>query len=379
MPETTVTDRETDDKKVEYIELIYDLIFVYLIGRSSSFLDRIEAGFISVSTIFHYLASSLIFIQIWYNTTLYVNRYGKNSLRENIMLMINMFLLYLMGATTVLGWNVNYPVYALAWSLIQINLTVNYLLELKHTSGRTKKHIQQNAFLHASHALLILATIPIYSATGYAAGVWTMVIGFAISPFVMRVPVNFAHLTERVMLYVVLTFGEMIVIVAAYFSDGFSFQTCYYALMSFLLVAGLFFSYGFVYDNLLDRKGEKTGNTYMLLHVILILSLSFITASLEFLRNPEIHDFPKTVMMLVSLFVYFFCLAMTEHWSRRRFLHRSGIIGVLIAEFTLFTFVCMNVMGNGYASIAVMVVFIYLQLATIFLSEKHTELRNPKA
>ena len=71
MPETTVTDRETDDKKVEYIELIYDLIFVYLIGRSSSFLDRIEAGFISVSTIFHYLASSLIFIQIWYNTTLY--------------------------------------------------------------------------------------------------------------------------------------------------------------------------------------------------------------------------------------------------------------------------------------------------------------------
>ena len=96
------------EKKVEYIELIYDLIFVYLLGRSASLLDRVEAGFLSFSTIAQYLASSLIFIQIWYYSTLYINRYGKNGVRENVMLMINMFLLYVMGAMTGLGWDINY-------------------------------------------------------------------------------------------------------------------------------------------------------------------------------------------------------------------------------------------------------------------------------
>ena len=60
--------------------------------------------------------------------------------------------------------------------------------------------------------------------------------------------------------------------VAEYFSDGFSLQTLYYALMSFLIVAGLFYSYGFTYDKLLDREGEKDGSAYMLLHVFLIRS-----------------------------------------------------------------------------------------------------------
>ena len=53
-----------EEKKVEYIELIYDLIFVYLIGRNASLLDRVEAGFVSLETLVNYLISSLIVLQI---------------------------------------------------------------------------------------------------------------------------------------------------------------------------------------------------------------------------------------------------------------------------------------------------------------------------
>ncbi len=363
------------EKKVEYIELIYDLIFVYLIGRSTSLLDRVEAGFISFSTIIQYLASSLIFIQIWYYTTLFVNRYGKNGIRDSVMLMINMFLLYIMGATTGLGWDINYAAYAIAWSLILVNLAANYLLQLRNPEFCIKKHVRQNAALLLTQAFLVAASIPLYNVTGYIAGVWTMVLSFVAAPFLIRVPVNFGHLTERVMLYVVFTFGEMIITVAEYFMDGFSFKTFYYALNSFLIVAGLFFSYGFAYDKLLDREGEKEGNVYMLLHVFLIVALSFVTTSLEFLRETEIRDIPKTIMMLVSVMVYFTCLAMTEQWSKRRFLRRGRFASLLIAEFICFSIACLFFVGNGYVSIAIMVVFIYVQLGTMFLSEKHTEIR----
>ena len=38
-----------EEKKVEYLELIYDLIFVYVIGRNNQVLHYIENGFVTVS------------------------------------------------------------------------------------------------------------------------------------------------------------------------------------------------------------------------------------------------------------------------------------------------------------------------------------------
>ena len=37
---------ERREKKVEYLELIYDLIFVYLIGRNNSLLQSVHNGFV---------------------------------------------------------------------------------------------------------------------------------------------------------------------------------------------------------------------------------------------------------------------------------------------------------------------------------------------
>ena len=365
------------EKKVEYIELIYDLIFVYLIGRSASLLDRVEAGFISFSTFADYLASSLIFIQIWYYSTLYINRYGKNGISENIMLLTNMFLLYIMGANTNHGWDMNYPAFAGAWALILINMAVHYWLRLKEAQDDCFRFsIKQNIFFLLGQAFLVAISILIRESTGYTLAPWIMLLGFISSAFLKKIPVNFGHLTERVMLYVVFTFGEMIIIIAGYFTQGFNFQTMYFALLSFLIAAGLFFSYGFVYDHLLDRDGSKIANGYMLLHVFLITSLSCITTALEFMRESEIHSLPKTIMMIVSLLTFFASLAMTEHWSKRTFLRKCKFILILICEFALFTIGMLLSMENGYVSIALTVIFIYAQLATLFLFEKHTDERK---
>ena len=35
-----------NEKKVEYLELIYDLIFVYVVGRNRSLMHHLEGGFI---------------------------------------------------------------------------------------------------------------------------------------------------------------------------------------------------------------------------------------------------------------------------------------------------------------------------------------------
>ena len=89
-----------EEKKVEYIELIYDLIFVYLIGRNNSLLHAIQDGFIQPGAFLTYILSTLVILHVWYFSMLFINRYGANDLAEHLCIFINMYLLYYMGDGT---------------------------------------------------------------------------------------------------------------------------------------------------------------------------------------------------------------------------------------------------------------------------------------
>ena len=91
---------EKSEKKVEYLELIYDLIFVYIIGRNNSLLHYLDGGSISGGMFIAYVVCSLAVIQIWNFSAYYINIFGKNGLREHIFLFLNMFLLYFIAEGT---------------------------------------------------------------------------------------------------------------------------------------------------------------------------------------------------------------------------------------------------------------------------------------
>ena len=89
-----------NEKKVEYVELIYDLIFVYIIGRNNSLLHSFSNGSIEPGAFMAYVMTTLAIIQIWNYSTYYINIYGKYSFREHVFLFVNMFLLYFVGEGT---------------------------------------------------------------------------------------------------------------------------------------------------------------------------------------------------------------------------------------------------------------------------------------
>ena len=78
-----------EEKKVEYIELIYDLIFVYIVGRNNELLHVIHNGFIAPTAFLTYLLTALIILQIWYYTTLFINRYGENDKLMYVGIFVN--------------------------------------------------------------------------------------------------------------------------------------------------------------------------------------------------------------------------------------------------------------------------------------------------
>ena len=378
--------QDKSEKKVEYIELIYDLIFVYLVSRNGALLQNIEDGFIPIMTGASYLASTLIILQIWSFHTLFINRYGCGSPTEYLGIFINMYLLYFMADGIRVDWGVRYYRYNLAWGLILLNLALQYFLRLRRypcTSPWERKHMRTWILTLTAEAALVLVSIPVYLTTGYALGVWAMICGFAVPVLTYRtermVPVDFPHLSERVMLYVVFTFGEMVLGIAGYFTGLVNGWTVYYSAMAFLVVAGLFTSYGTFYNHLLDREKTTAATGYMALHIVLILALNNITASLEFMREWKVLWVPKTIFMVVSLLIFFLCLLGTQHYAKTRVTGGKRFYWSMAGMFLAYCLVTALCYTRSYMSIAVTTLFIFLQLYALKKASKSIPAVQPEA
>ena len=370
-----------EEQKVRYIELIYDLIFVYIVGRNNSLLHHFEDGFITFSTFSVHILTTLIVLHVWYYTTLFLNRYGTDHVIEYIGLFVNMYLLYYMADSTNAAWQDQYTQYNVAWALILINMAIQYFARLKrctHNRPLLRRNIIFNVSLLLGEAAIVLISIPIYLATGVPLSPVAMVLGLLAvltvgGRFTRKVPVDFAYLSERVMLYVVFTFGEMIIGISGYFGGGFTVRNVYFSLMGFLIVTGLFLIYGYYYDHIVDRERETNGIAYMMVHILLITTLNNITAALEFMREPEVDEVKKNAFLVVAFVLYFGFLllimpfAKSYHKPSRGFLLLSGgLTAVFVVMMAAFY-------RDSVVSIAVTVVYIYAMFLTtvIFARREH--------
>ncbi len=376
-----------EEKKVEYIELIYDLIFVYIIGRNNSLIHPTDGGFIPLAPYLTYLLTTLAALHIWYLTTLFINRYGSKSVSEYVGIFINMYLLYYMADGTRVAWQDYYYQYNIAWGLILVNLAAQYLLKLRQMKNQVPwqaPHLRYHMWVLLAEAAIVFVSLPVFAFTGIPLS--PLAIFFGIAAAVLRreknrlVSLDFAHLTERVMLYVVFTFGEMIISVAGYFEGGATLSGVYFSLMGFLIVAGLFLIYGYFYDHIIDREQEMTGSTYMLLHIFLLMAMNNIAVALEFMRELHVDAVPKNIFLVVSFLVFYaflFSLQRYAYGCKRLSGVYWGILGALSLAFAGAIALCYH---SGAVSIAVTVVYIYAMFGVcVVFSRRHRRQNVPDA
>ena len=368
---------EKKEKKVEYIELIYDLIFVYIIGRNNSLLHHFEGGFVEAKAFFAYILCTLAVIQIWNFSTFYINMFGKNRAREYIFLFINMYLLYFIGQGTTIHWQRFQSQYHIAWGLILINIAIQYIFELKNQRENAVniKTIKKILFaLLFESALVFIAAIPnvvlgiVFSALAIISGIVLTSLSRKKDNEVSQI--DFSHLTERAMLYVVFTFGEMIIAISSYFTGNgkFNISVIYFSLMAFLIVAALFLSYGFVYDNLIDRENTKNSMLYMMIHIFIIFALNNITASLEFMREEKIDLIPKMIFLVASLVLYYLFLFSLQGYAKCSCKPSKKLIISNLALAFLFIILMIILRENMHINIFISVLFVFSVFLVLYLS-----------
>jgi len=370
------------EKKVEYVELIYDLIFVYIVGRNNSLLHNFANGFVAPGSFIAYIMTTLAVIQIWNYTTYYINIYGRHGVRDHVFLFINMFLLYFIGEATRLDWQGYHLQYQIAWALILINIGTQYLIELRHHAKGSdgRKQILYRACILFGESVIVFLDIPVFQATG---STWlslaAILLGMAaVSFFGQRnsAPViDFKHLSERAMLYVVFTFGEMIIAIASYFDENFSVRNTYFALMAFLIVVALFLSYGMFYDHIINREKKTNGLWYMFLHVFIIFAMNNITNGLEFMREEEISLLPKELFLIVSFLLFFDFLFLLGYSHAKTIYERYGRLCLTAAGIEIVFIAAMFLLKNNMAlNIAVSTAFAFSMFLLIYFYGKRIKI-----
>lgn len=357
---------ESQEKKVEYLELIYDLIFVYLIGRNNSILHYVENGFVTWEVFLAYILCSLAVIQIWNFSNFYINLYGRNGVREHVFLFTNMYLLYHMADGIRTGWHDSFYQFCIAWVLILVNTGVQHLIEMRNHKAEpwVLEMLKRKSFIIIGEAVIVLIHMMVFELTGMSIAYVPILFGIVAIAFSgrvnMLVPVDFMHLSERAMLYVVLTFGEMIVSITGYFEDMVSLNSLYFSAMAFFIVAGLFLSYEILYNKIIDRECTTNGTGYMMVHVFLILALNNISVALEFMREEEVALLPKMMFITGSFVLYFICLFVLGVFSKKSCGFNSRFY-LFIASLGVSFFILMFIFrANMYMNIAVSVAYVML-------------------
>lgn len=370
-------------KKAEYIELVYDLIFVYLIQRCEELLAMEPDGFFSGESFSEYLLSTLIVMQIWAFSTMYINRFGRNGIREYIFLIVNMFFLCFLASDTRENWEPFYVSYRVAWGCIIANLIVQYVRQLCSSGADVclRRLLMRRSLVFLLQAAVILLSIP-FSADMRMPFAWlALAVGYLAPAAVRRLdseaPVSMEHLAERVMLFVVLSLGETLISAAEFFQGGFSAHTLYFAVCAFLVVIGMLLAYGFVYERILDRDRLGVGTVYMLLHVIIVVAVNDVTVGLEYMRTPDSDDFRTLLFLVVSLVIYYAMLLYIMRRSGRFYLTIPNIWRPFLIVSAVFAAAAFCFVNNRWVNAGLSAAYPYAVFVVLYASMLQQERTEP--
>lgn len=279
-------------KRVEYSELFYDLVFVYAISKTTALIHHLHHGVLSLDAIFGFLMTLLVLVNSWMIQTVYTNRYGKNSLFNMIVMFINMAILLLISNMITNDWQSYFHTFCWTVGTLTLTLFFQYLVEYfrKPTTPANRKSIKGFLWMTGLRtlAIYIAALLPIdFGIYVYMLGILlTFIMPILLTRKVSHFQINLPHLIERISLLVIITFGEMVMGLADFFTvENFSIHSILY----FIIMVNLFMNYFGQFDHAIDEEGKNKGIFLIYSHYPIFIGLIMVTVSMSFLVNPEAH------------------------------------------------------------------------------------------
>ena len=326
------------ERKVENIELFYDLIFVYAISKISELAHHPHNGIIEPLILISFILSSLAVLQEWLYLTNYLNRFGTFNIKEIVIMCINMGAAIYLSNSLSLDWEQNF--YPFNISMLIMSSSVAFLYHCQVM----KKSVGERESINARNILLIVITLfATCLLLGFRLGKLFCIaanISDVFLPIIYRVKfnssiTNFGHLKERFELLTILFFGEMVVTIAQYFSPE---HFTIYPFIAFITIFFLFGTYTVLINKAINPNQKTRGLILMYSHFFLLMSLGIIIYSWNLAGKNADKTF-LAIFFIVGYTGFYLMLFANEIYLEKKMRLRKKdflkIFGVIIFSFAV--------------------------------------------
>ena len=341
------------EKKVELIELFYDLIFVFAISQLTSLLSEPVNGFIPFINFFEYLITSFVILQAWLYFTNYVNRYCEWKWYDYLIICINMIAVIYMANMISLDWRPMYLGFDVAMFVILLTIGILYSIHIKRDSenaGAARNTVKNLVVVCSIYIIGILCCI--FRQWDYVALInVSAILTGAFLPFFIKGDfdesiISFPHLVERFELLTIITFGEAIVGMTHFFKTD---SIDLIPILIFFIVLTMFGAYIVQIHRLMNHKRVERSLRLMFSHYFIVISINLVTVSFELLSNGNVNHIFLCSLIILSLVLFYVSLLVNKAYYKENFSLTKKDIGIMVLMFLIGSSIMFIFLKDFYA------------------------------
>ncbi|MFD0693407.1 low temperature requirement protein A [Paenibacillus sp. GCM10027628] len=333
------------EKKVTWLELFYDLLFVAAVSKASHVLLHVESGLIPVEYLIKFV---LIFVPIWWawvGQSLFVNRFGQDSLSHRIFLIVQLFFVLIMTASLSVNFDQNYVPFLIGYVGLRAMTAIQYLLVHKKEEAHNKTAAR---YLGSRFWIgLVISSFSLFFDSWirylvlYVGIIVDTMLPLIGRKYLVKSPINTHHLLERFSLFTLILFGESVIsILEVLQSSYWTWQSILFASITFLLIIAMWWQYFDSIEKKVNKTIETAGQTIIYGHLFIYLSMCMIAASIQLLFLKQVNYSFMLSFIFGSVLLYFFSTSLVFHKYRHAHLrlginHLALLLGLLGVFFTV--------------------------------------------
>ncbi|MEH7482657.1 low temperature requirement protein A [Neobacillus drentensis] len=334
-----------EEKKVTWLELFYDLLFVAAVATTTHVLLHVEKGYIHPE---YLLKFALMFIPIWWSwtgQTMFINRFGQDFLHQRIFIILQMLFILVMTSSLSIDFDQYYLPFLIGYIGVRALTAIQYLVVQNIEEGDRKTAARFLGTCFGIGVLISFLSIFFDSwirfAVLYAGIIVDVIVPVFGRKYLVKALTNTAHLLERFALLTLILFGESVVstLFVLQPQKG-EWNSISFSIISFILIISMWWQYFDNVEKKVNKSIQGAGQTIIYGHLFILMSLSMIAASIKLMFLNEVHYSFILYFVFSSVLFYFISTSIVFHQyryeqHRLKIYHLGLFLGILAAFFII--------------------------------------------
>lgn len=319
-------------KRADWLELFFDLVFVYAIAKATHAIAHPHDGHIAAQS---YGLFFLILVPIWWawtGHTLFSTRFGNSDAVHRLLTLTQMMAALFLAVFISPDFDPNYLGFLISYVCVRFILIVMYLrIGLRDETAKIIAYRLSIGFGIGLTVVLcsLLFTPPLRYFVLFSGIAIEVVSPIFIRRHLAEFPVDNHHMPERFGLLTIILLGESVVALGAPMSDwAWTQLTVPVAVLGFTVLAAAWWLYFTLTDQRIVGRELGTGQRILYGHLPLYAGLAIMANSVRFAINPVLN-LADHVIMSISGAVLFLGALIFIHGTDMFKLRQANIAAVV--------------------------------------------------